>query len=235
VLAFLAGAQARLEALSAEESERDSLHRDVTERATEADALSRQVTAARRDAAPRLAAAVTAELRQLGMQGAELSIDLSALSETGPSGAEVAEFGFSGGPKQPGRPLSKVASGGELSRAMLACRSVLAGLDEVPTLVFDEVDAGVGGRAAAAVGRRLAVLAESRQVIVVTHLAQIAAHADRHFLVTKEEGAATVRQLDDAGRPAELARMLSGDVTDVSLAHARETLCQAQESKGSKV
>ena len=88
---------------------------------------------------------------------------------------------------------------------MLACRSVLAELDDVPTLVFDEVDAGVGGRAAAAVGRRLAALAATRQVVVVTHLAQIAAHADRHFLVTKEAGAATVRRLDD-DRPARRAR-----------------------------
>jgi DNA repair protein RecN (Recombination protein N) len=182
------------------------------------------VTEARRDAAPRLASAVTAELRELGMQGAEVTIELPALPEPGPGGAEIAEFGFSGGPKQPVRPLAKVASGGELSRAMLACRSVLAGLDDVPTLVFDEVDAGVGGRAAASVGRRLASLAASRQVIVVTHLAQIAAHADRHFLVTKERGAAAVRPLGDADRPAELARMLSGDVTDVSLAHARDLI-----------
>jgi DNA repair protein RecN (Recombination protein N) len=224
VLAFLADARARLEALSAEETERDSLQQEATERAMEVDALSERVTAARREAAPRLAAAVTAELRELGMQGAELSIQLPALPEPGPSGAEVAEFGFSGGPKQPVRPLSKVASGGELSRAMLACRSVLAELDDVPTLVFDEVDAGVGGRAAAAVGRRLAALGATRQVVVVTHLAQIAAHADRHFLVTKEGGAATVRQLDDADRPTELARMLSGDVTDVSLAHARDLM-----------
>ncbi len=117
-----------------------------------------------------------------------------------------------------------MASGGELSRVMLACRSVLAELDDVPTLVFDEVDAGVGGRAAAAVGRRLAVLAETRQVVVVTHLAQIAAHADRHFVVVKDGGAATVERLPDEARPAELARMLSGDVTDVSLAHARDLI-----------
>jgi DNA repair protein RecN (Recombination protein N) len=224
ILVFLTDARARLEALSADETERGSLQREVTEQMKEVEALSERVTAARGDAAPRLAAAVTAELRELGMQGAELSIDLPALPEPGPSGAEVAEFGFSGGPKQPVRPLSKVASGGELSRAMLACRSVLAELDDVPTLVFDEVDAGVGGRAAAAVGRRLAALATTRQVVVVTHLAQIAAHADRHFLVTKDGGAATVRQLEDADRPAELARMLSGDVTDVSLAHARDLI-----------
>ena len=224
VMAFLADARARLESLSAEETERDSLQEEVSERGREVAALAERVTQARRDAAPRLAAAVTAELLELGMQGAELSIELATLPEPGPSGAEVAEFGFAGGPKQPVRSLSKVASGGELSRAMLACRSVLAELDDVPTIVFDEVDAGVGGRAAAAVGKRLAALAATRQVVVVTHLAQIAAHADRHFMVTKEGGAATVRLLEDAERPAELARMLSGDVTDVSLAHARDLI-----------
>jgi DNA repair protein RecN (Recombination protein N) len=224
ILAFLGEAGARLEALTAEETERGALEEQVARLTAEVEALTHEVTAARREAAPRLAAAVTAELLELGMQGAEVSIELPPLAESGPGGAEAAEFRFSGGPKQPVRPLSKVASGGELSRVMLACRSVVAELDDVPTLVFDEVDAGVGGRAAAAVGRRLAILAASRQVVVVTHLAQIAAHADRHFVVVKEAGAATVERLHDEARPAELARMLSGDVTDVSLAHARDLI-----------
>jgi len=224
ILAFRGEAQVRLEALADEEGERGQLEEQVAGLTGEVELLAGAVTEARRGAAPMLASAVTAELRELGMQGAEMTIGLPALPEPGPAGAEVAEFGFSGGPKQPVRQLSKVASGGELSRAMLACRSVLAELDDVPTLVFDEVDAGVGGRAAASVGRRLASLAATRQVIVVTHLAQIAAHADRHFVVTKEGGAATVRPLGDADRPAELARMLSGDVTDVSLAHARDLI-----------
>jgi DNA repair protein RecN (Recombination protein N) len=224
ILAFLAESRVRLDALAGEEGERGALEEQVARLTVEVEGLAGAVTEARRGAAPRLASAVTAELRELGMQGAGVTIGLPALTAPGPGGAEVAEFGFSGGPKQPVRPLSKVASGGELSRAMLACRSVLAELDDVPTLVFDEVDAGVGGRAAASVGRRLASLAATRQVIVVTHLAQIAAHADRHFVVTKEGGAASVQPLGDADRPAELARMLSGDVTDVSLAHARDLI-----------
>jgi DNA repair protein RecN (Recombination protein N) len=224
ILSFLEEASSRLEALTSEEGERESLEDEVSRLAGESEALANAVSGARQVAAPRLAEAITAELLELGMQGAEVSIDLPPLSEAGPGGAEAAEFGFSGGARQPVRPLSKVASGGELSRVMLACRSVLAELDDVPTLVFDEVDAGVGGRAAAAVGRRLAALAATRQVVVVTHLAQIAAHADRHFVVTKEAGAAIVRRLDDERRPAELARMLSGDITDVSLAHARDLI-----------
>ena len=158
------------------------------------------------------------------MPGATLQIELETLSEPSLWGAERVVFLFAGGEAQTPMPLGRVASGGELSRAMLACRSVQADLDDVPTLVFDEVDAGVGGRAAVAIGRRLARLARERQVIVVTHLAQIAARADRHFLVTKVRGAATVRPVQDDERAAELARMLSGTVGEVSLAHARELL-----------
>src|SRR5207237_4226314 len=128
---------------------------------------------------------------------------------------------FSGGPGQAPLPLSRVASGGELSRTMLACRSVMADLDDVPTLVFDEVDAGIGGRAGLAVGRRLARLAATRQVLVVTHLPQIACFADRHLRVTKEDGAASVEVLDDPQRVAEISRMLSGlPESDAAASHA---------------
>ena len=224
ILGYLAEAQARLAEIAGVEDERSALRDEVGEAGREAGGLAAAVTTARKKAAPKLAAALTDELRQLGMQGATVAVDLVAAPEPGPNGAEAAAFGFSGGAGQPLRPLAKVASGGELSRTMLACRSVLADLDDVPTLVFDEVDAGVGGRAAGAVARRLATLASARQVVVVTHLAQIAAHADRHFLVTKERGRATVRTLADDERPAELARMLSGEVTDLSLAHAQDLI-----------
>ncbi len=129
-------------------------------------------------------------------------------------------------------PLAKVASGGELSRAMLACRSVMVDLDDVPTLIFDEVDAGIGGRAGVAVGRRLARLAERRQVIVVTHLPQIASFADRHVRVRKAEGTATVEILDDGARVEELSRMLAGlPGSDSAAAHAEELLAEAGRSK----
>jgi DNA repair protein RecN (Recombination protein N) len=111
---------------------------------------------------------------------------------------------------------------------MLACRSVLADLDRVPTLVFDEVDAGIGGRAGLAVGRRLARLAATRQVLVVTHLPQIACFADRHLRVAKENGTATVEVLDDAERVAEISRMLSGlPDSEAAATHAEELLAQA--------
>jgi DNA repair protein RecN (Recombination protein N) len=224
ILAYLEEATARLAGIEGAETERAALADVVEAAGREAGELASAVTAARKKAAPKLAAALTEELRDLGMQGAAVDVDLVPTPEPGSGGAESAVFRFSGGQGQAARPLAKVASGGELSRTMLACRSVLADLDDVPTLVFDEIDAGVGGRAATAVARRLADLAAARQIVVVTHLAQIAAHADRHFVITKQRGRATVRQLADEERPAELARMLSGEVTDLSLAHAQDLI-----------
>ena len=146
------------------------------------------------EAAPALAGALERELQQLGMPGATIAVELDPAPELGPSGAEVVELRLSPSPGQKASSLAKTASGGELSRTMLACRSVMADLDDVPTLVFDEVDAGIGGEAGLAVGRRLARLAEGRQVLVVTHLPQIACFADRHILVEKDAGTATVRR-----------------------------------------
>jgi DNA repair protein RecN (Recombination protein N) len=114
---------------------------------------------------------------------------------------------------------------------MLACRTVLADLDDVPTLVFDEVDAGIGGRAGVAVGRRLARLARRRQVLVVTHLPQIACFADRHFRVSKEAGTARVEPLEGADRVAELSRMLSGLPTEEAATHAEQLLAEAAREK----
>jgi DNA repair protein RecN (Recombination protein N) len=134
------------------------------------------------------------------------------------------------------RPLAKGASGGELSRVMLALEVALAGTSPVPTFVFDEVDAGVGGAAAVEVGRRLAQLARSAQVLVVTHLPQVAAYADRHVVVEKSsDGAVTssgLTVLDDEARERELSRMLAGLAdSDTALAHARELLGVAQEAR----
>jgi DNA repair protein RecN (Recombination protein N) len=138
------------------------------------------------------------------------------------------EFLYQSAPGAAARPLARIASGGEVSRVMLALKSVLGGADDVPILVFDEIDSGIGGSAASAVGRRLASLAETHQVIVVTHLAQVAAYADRHLVVTKtltEGGALTqVVEVDGEQRVLEIARMLSGDAGTSALAHARDLL-----------
>jgi DNA repair protein RecN (Recombination protein N) len=186
------------------------------------------VTAGRSRAAVSLQDAVRNELEELGMPGAVFEIHLVTLDDPGPGGAERAELWFSASPSQPSRPLAKAASGGELSRVMLSCRSVLADLDEVGTLVFDEVDAGIGGQAGLAVGRRLARLASGRQVLVVTHLPQIACFADRHLRVTKHANTASVDLLEGPTRTEELSRMLAGLAgSESAVTHAEELLAEA--------
>ncbi len=233
VLAFLQDASTRLTTLeTADErlaeltAEADRLLADLHERAA-------IVTGGRVEAAPALASALERELQQLGMPGATIVVQLDPLSELGPAGAERVELRLSPSPGQKSSPLAKTASGGELSRTMLACRSVMADLDDVPTLVFDEVDAGIGGEAGLAVGRRLAHLAEGRQVLVVTHLPQIACFADRHILVEKGSGTATVRVLSDDERIHELSRMLAGLTgSEGAVTHAEELLATASASRG---
>jgi DNA repair protein RecN (Recombination protein N) len=235
VLVFRAEAAARIEALSGAAEERARLETEVAERAERVSALATAVSDARGEAAPRLAAAIAEELRELGMEGATVEVRLVPNAEVTASGSERAEIAFAGGPGQALQPLSAVASGGELSRTMLACRSVLADLDDVPTLVFDEVDAGIGGRAGLAVGRRLARLASSRQVLVVTHLPQIAAFADRHVRVEKRGGTATVTALEGPDRIGELTRMLAGlPGSEAAAIHAEELLADAARAKGAR-
>ncbi|MFM8998957.1 MAG: DNA repair protein RecN [Actinomycetota bacterium] len=232
LLAFLAEARVRLEDLAGGEDRTRALEDRIVVLAREVADAAREVTEGRGRAAAPLADAVQTELRDLGMPDARVEIALVPLDAPGPSGAERPEIRFSGGENQPVLPLAKVASGGELSRTMLALRSVLIDLDDVPTLVFDEVDAGIGGRAGVAVGRRLARLAASRQVLVVTHLPQIAAFADRHIRVEKRSGTAEVEVLDDAGRVAELTRMLSGlPGSEAATMHAEELLAEAGRTK----
>ncbi len=228
VLAYLEQARERLAALEGAGEERDALEAEAALLQALAEDLAGTLTRGRRDAAPRLASALQDELHELGMQGASVELSLRPQDELGPLGAERVELLFSGGPGQAPLQLGKVASGGELSRTMLACRSVLADLDSVPTLVFDEVDAGIGGRAGLAVGRRLARLARTRQVLVVTHLPQIACFADLHVRVANEGGVATVAPLAGPDRVEEVSRMLSGlPDSDAAATHAEELLAQA--------
>lgn len=232
VLAFLERATEELRSLAGAEQERERVAAEVAELADRVSALAAVVSDGRANAVPRLTRALADELVALGMQGSSIEVTLVPNPELISTGAERAVFVFSGGPEQPAQPLSKVASGGELSRTMLACRSVLLDLDDVPTLIFDEVDAGIGGLAGVAVGRRLAALAAWRQVVVVTHLPQIASFADRHVRVRKERGAASVEVLDDAGRVAELSRMLAGlPGSGSAAAHAEELLAEAARER----
>jgi DNA repair protein RecN (Recombination protein N) len=177
--------------------------------------------------------AVGAELQGLRLEGARFGVALHALPEVGPAGAEAVEMMFSANPGEPISPLAKVASGGELARVMLAVKTVSADADRLATLVFDEVDAGIGGEAAVQVGLRLKALGARHQVLVVTHLAQIASFADHHLLVEKSKGkdgrnVVTVRELaGDEEKAKELARMMSGGVTAKAVARGHELLEEA--------
>ncbi len=193
------------------------------------------LTVARRGAGADLGRAVSAELEGLRLEGAVFDVRLVPRLEIGAEGAEWLEMLFSANPGEAPAPLARVASGGELSRLMLAIKTVGADADRLPTLVFDEVDAGIGGEAAIQVGLRLKALGR-HQVLVVTHLAQIASFADHHLVVEKAAGSegrnvVSVRELsDDEDRARELARMMSGGVTEKALARARELLEEGRRS-----
>lgn len=206
--------------------------RAVEVRAVLDDAADR-LSAARREAAGRLAEAVTVELRELALPDARVVVTVEAGAESVHGRDEVA-FLLAPHPGAEPRAVARSASGGELSRVMLAIEVVLAGRDPVPTFVFDEVDAGIGGAAAIEVGRRLARLAETSQVIAVTHLAQVAAFANNHLSVVKSSDgsvtASSVRRLDGGQREAEMARLLSGlPDSEAALEHARELLALGAE------
>lgn len=184
----------------------------------------------RRNGAPGFVEALAEAASDLAMEGASYDVRFSELpfDSWTTDGASRIEFLFAAAPGQPPRPLARVASGGEISRVMLALKSVLGTADTVQTLVFDEIDAGIGGSTASAVGRRLAQLALTHQVIVVTHLAQVAAFADRHLVVSKsvdgEHAATTAVEVRGTDRIAEVARMLSGSDSEAGCAHASELL-----------
>lgn len=188
----------------------------------------RRLTESRAKAAKRLAKEVSTELTALAMPHARLAFELEPLAEPGPWGLESIQLLFSANPGNEPAQLAKVASGGELSRVRLALEVVLAAGDEGHVFVFDEVDAGVGGAVATEIGRRLARLAKHSQVIVVTHLAQVAAFGDAHYLISKtSDGEITtsdVTRLNGQDRLKELARMMGGSDTDAALAHAKELL-----------
>jgi DNA repair protein RecN (Recombination protein N) len=206
------------------------------------------LTDARTEAAARFAEAVTQELASLAMPHARVSFAIRQTESAdeasgvevggrpvayGPHGVDEVELLLAPHPGAPPRPIAKGASGGELSRVMLAVEVVFAGTDPVPTYLFDEVDAGVGGKAAVEIGRRLAKLAKSAQVVVVTHLPQVAAFADRQLLVEKTDDGMVTRSgvtvLEGEDRVRELSRMLAGqENSETARAHAEELLATAR-------
>jgi DNA repair protein RecN (Recombination protein N) len=236
VLEWAKQAGTRLAELEGDTDKIVSLAAEEAELATQVGSLAADLTALRSAAAERFATDVTAELTELAMPHASLSAVLTELDEPGPFGADDVEIRLAAHPGAPPLPLQKGASGGELSRVMLAIEVVFAGADPVPTFVFDEVDAGVGGKAAVEIGRRLARLARSSQVIVVTHLPQVAAFADNHLVVEKSgDGLVTssgVTRLDQPSRVRELSRMLAGlEDSEFGQAHAEELLAMAAHER----
>ncbi|MEE6179188.1 DNA repair protein RecN [Mycobacterium sp. 050134] len=252
VLRWADESRQRLAQLDVSEEGLAALERRVDELARELAGAATDLSKGRRKAAKRLAKEVTAELGGLAMASAEFTIDVATdlagdrddpaalalpsgeLARAGADGVDQVEFGFAAHRGMTVLPLAKSASGGELSRVMLALEVVLAASAAGTTMVFDEVDAGVGGRAAVQIGRRLARLARTHQVIVVTHLPQVAAYADVHLVVHSAgpRGTSVVRRVTDDDRVAELARMLAGlGDSDTGRAHARELLDAAQNDK----
>jgi DNA repair protein RecN (Recombination protein N) len=249
VLRWAAESRDRLAQLDVSEEGLAALERRADQLAIELASAATDLTGLRSKAAKRLAKAVTAELSGLAMADAQFTIDViidvapgpddpaalalpsGEVARAGADGVDQVEFGFAAHRGMTELPLAKSASGGELSRVMLALEVVLAASAAGTTMVFDEVDAGVGGRAAVQIGRRLARLARTHQVIVVTHLPQVAAYADVHLVVhgAGPRGTSVVRRVADDERVAELARMLAGlGESDSGRAHARELLDAAQ-------
>ncbi len=194
-----------------------------------------KLRAKRKDSAGQLAQAITEQLRDLGFASAGFEVNLAEI-EPAPSGLDGVDFGFAPNPGEPPRPLRAIASSGEISRVMLAVKSVLAAHDHIPILVFDEIDANIGGETATAVGRKLAELALTHQVIAITHMPQAAVHGRHHFAVRKtvsgDRTRSSIDPLDDDARAEEIARMLGGkSLTSVVLQHAREMLRKAARGK----
>ena len=233
-----AGRQARSELDLVDSADLDLRTLEERERSAEKTLVERAaaLTAMRAAAAERLGTAVDEVLPDLGMPDGHFHAALVPAREIGPDGAELVEFRVSLNVGHEERPLARVASGGELSRVMLALKTILARLDRVPTLIFDEVDAGIGGRVGLQVGETMRRVASYHQVFAITHLPQIAARGHHHIQVSKgARGGVTtadVAVLEGDERVAEIARMLGGEkLSSTSLAHAQEMLASGAESK----
>lgn len=227
VIAFGESARERLAGLESREAEVARLTRELAAAGKALDEAAASLRGQRQKLLPRLSRAVMRELSALGFRQSQFGVALTPLAEAGATGGDACEFQFAPNPGEPPRPLRAIASSGELARVMLALKTVLAAEDDVPVLVFDEVDANVGGETARAVGEKMRQIAAAHQVLCITHLAPVAAQGAAHFVVSKEvTGGRTesrVTRLTDADRVEELARMLGG-ATEAARRHAAEML-----------
>ena len=216
--------RAKLEKLNTGDRGIASTERELSEAEGEVNRIGQELSEKRRETAIKLSGRVEEELSEMAMQGAGFRAELWR-EEPSETGFDRCEFLLSANPGQPLLPLVKVASGGELSRVMLALETALASAEDTPVLVFDEVDQGIGGRVAEVIGKKLMALSSHHQVLTVTHLPQIAARAERHFLVEKKKARVSIRPLSPEERVQEIARMSAGErITDEALALARRLL-----------
>jgi len=228
-------AHARLQDLQNRDRQKAEVEQAIAATAKELDRHGRALRKRRAAAAEKLAPAITAELRALGFEYGAFDVQVLPADTPTPSGIDRVEFGFAPNPGEPMRPLRAIASSGEISRVMLGIKVVLAEADRIPLLVFDEIDANVGGTTAHAVGRKLAQASRRHQVVAITHLPPVAACGDHHHAVRKsvENGRTTTRVVPLTGdeRVEEIARMLGGrDATTVALRHAAELLEAARRT-----
>lgn len=232
ILLFKEQAAAQYAELAGREENAAFLEQEINKIGEEWQTAAEGLSAVRREAARRLEEAVTEELLTLEMKNVKFAVQFEQTQGISSSGQETIEFLISPNPGEPLKPLAKIASGGELSRIMLAVGTILASLDEVPTLVFDEVDTGIGGKTLQAVAEKLSRLAARKQVICVTHAAQVACFADNHYFIHKEitEDRTIVRAslLEGDARVKEIARLLSGTEDEVAVRHARKLLGEAK-------
>lgn len=227
VLAHGQEAAAKLRVWESRDAELAGLNAALAKCDAEIQAAGQKLTAARRKIIPPLTKAAARQLGDLGFKQSRLDVALTSAAAPGVTGLDVVEFQFAPNPGEPARPLRAIASSGEMARVMLALKTVLAAADEIPVLVFDEVDANVGGETAHAVGEKMKQIAAKRQVLCITHLPQVAAPADAHYVVTKqvrgERTISEIHRLDRAARVTELARMLGGQ-SEAARKHAEALL-----------
>lgn len=236
VLAYCDSAASELEELENADDRKEQLVAEYRETLSAAREIAGELSRLRRDAAIELEAKIVEQLEDLDMAKVRLSISVSPQTKLNPRGADEVRFLISTNPGEPVKPLSKIASGGELSRIMLAIKNVLTQSEDVGTLIFDEIDTGVSGRAAQKIAVKLGEISRSKQTLCVTHLPQLAAMGDHHLLIQKsvsdEHTFTDVRPLEGEARASELARMISGDaITELSMRNAEELLTRAANSK----
>jgi len=239
VLDFLEKSRQTLENITHSDDILKKLKDDYEKKLNETKALAKKLSETRKKAGKILSAEIEKSMHELDMKSAVFSVDISEESGLMPHGCDKVEFLISTNAGEPLKPLVKTASGGELSRVMLSIKSILADSDDVDTLIFDEIDTGVSGNAAQKIAVKLSGIAKSKQVICITHLASIAAMADAHYLIAKNESdgrtSTTLKKLDRKERVNELARIIDGaDITETASKHAAEMLDIAEKSKKKK-